>query len=185
MAPPRCSQLCLPLCGRLAQRSQRFTLLSLEVKLRGSNLPSSQISASGDIAPRFSADPWHHPPMAETPSNNWNASRLLLPLPGTSNLWGSYFCDNSEILVFLFRAPSYLVSPTLFWPISRGLIPLSCPGPSSNEGQAWHPWFPLFWARKEVDCDFVSAWVGSRQTSSLAQIKRYLLLGTSDVVGRC
>ena len=130
MAPPRHSHLCLPLCGRLVHRRQRFTLLSLEVKLRGRNLPSSQICASGHVASTpFSADPWHHPPMAETPSSNRNSSPPLLTLPGTSSHWGSYFCDNGEILVFLLRVPSYLLSPTLFRPISRGLIPLSCPGP--------------------------------------------------------
>lgn len=139
----------------------------------------------GTLPPPVSIDPWHHPPMAETPSSNGNSSPPLLPLPGTSSHWGSYFCDNGEILVFLLRVPSYLLSPTLFWLISRGFIPLSCPGPSSNEGQTWNPWLPPFWARKEADCDFVLAWAESKQTSSLAQIKRYLLLGTSDVVGQC
>lgn len=107
-------------CGRLAHRRQRFTLLSLEVKLRSLILCSSlKICAlRGHCPPPVSVDPWHHPPMAETPSSTLNSLPPRLPCRALQATGAHTSCDNENSV---FTSSKYL--PIFCHPHSSGPFP--------------------------------------------------------------
>ena len=88
---------------------------------------------------------WQRPPVATgTPPHRFSPCPALQATGAHTSV---------TMVKFSFSSSEYL--PIFCCPHSSGPFP----GGSSlclAQGQAWHPWLPPFWARKEADCDFVA-----------------------------